>query len=58
MPSCSRQALNKIRDLIKNGRPEAAGLPAEEFKKYLDPDDRFFDQINGGDHVNQKHSGA
>lgn len=48
MPSRSRENLNEIRRLIEHGSPDKTALSKEEFNKYLDPEDPFFNQITGG----------
>jgi hypothetical protein len=61
MLSRSRLALNTIREIIKNGLPEKEeenrALPKKQFDKYLDNEDRFYDEMRRGN-VNKKHAGA
>lgn len=52
MPSRSRKALNEIRRLLRECLViKKDGMPADEFKKFLDTDDPYFEQIIGDKHV-------
>lgn len=62
MRSRSRIALDAIRELRANPR-EYDGLPVEEFAQFLDPEDRFFEELTesrktGEKYVDQKHARA
>ena len=53
MPSTIKDKLDQIRKLIAEGHPSDKGIPINKFQEYLDPEDRFYNQIIGGKNGNK-----